>query len=65
MIRKFLTLDGDVLEESEWEPSPTDACFYCDLTFHSIYTDFDEICWESQDGSHDWITLVKPTDTRG
>jgi hypothetical protein len=64
VIRKFLTLDGDVLEETDWALKPTDKCFYCDMNFMQIFTDFDEICYESQDGEHDWITLVDPSENR-
>lgn len=64
MIRKFLTLDGDVLEESEWSPSPEDKCFYCETVFTSITTFFESICWDSLDGRHDWITLVNPSNRR-
>lgn len=65
MIRKFLSLDGEVLEESEWELKPTDKCFYCQVPLVTIFSAFDEICWESQGGTHDWITVVKPTEVRG
>ncbi len=60
MIRKFLTPDGDVLEEADWNVNPMDSCFYCDtplwITGNERYAE----CYESQDGRHDWITLVHP-----
>lgn len=56
MIRKFLTLDGEVLEESEYHLKPTDTCFYCGDTLITA----DTICPDSQDFHHDWITLCNP-----
>ena len=62
-MRKFLTLDGDVLEHSEWAPKPKDRCFYCDISLIAIKENL-EPCWESLDGNHDWITLVNPANRR-
>lgn len=61
-MRKFLTLDGDVLEESDWGINPIDKCFYCDLPL--TYTETFRSCGGSLDGGHDWITLVNPSEFR-
>jgi len=61
MIRKFLTFDGEILEETEWNLKPVDKCFYCDEFLINSH----RYCTESQDGNHDWITLVKPSKTGG
>lgn len=61
-MRKFLTLDGDVLEESEWVINPSDLCFYCDLPLK--HKGIFPMCDGSQDKSHDWITLVNPQTRR-
>lgn len=29
MIRTWLSLEGEVLEEEEWKISPMHSCFYC------------------------------------
>lgn len=62
-MRKFLTLDGEVLDELEWAPKPIDRCFYCDLPLGDIWSP-EDICWNSQDMRHDWITLVNPSEFR-
>ncbi len=61
-MRKFLTFDGEVLEETEWQAKPIDLCFYCDLPI--VLTGSIQFCPDSQDGSHDWITLVNPSEFR-
>lgn len=58
MIRKFVTLDGDVLEETEWVLNMTDVCFYCDMPL--VYNSPVVYCPKSMDNNHDWITLVNP-----
>lgn len=64
-MRKFLTFDGDVLEETEWALKPTDRCFYCGTHFVGIGMFVDgNVCYESLDGNHDWITLVNPQTRR-
>ena len=64
MIRKFLTPDGDVLDETDWDLRPIDACFYCNTPLWVTANESFSQCYESQDGSHDWITLVNPSDRR-
>ncbi len=61
MIRKFITPDGDVLEEADWSIRVTDSCFYCD---QPLRLSTGVICHASQDGNHDWITLVNPSEFR-
>jgi hypothetical protein len=29
MVRKFVTLDGEILGEEEWKLSPLHSCFFC------------------------------------
>lgn len=57
MIRKFVTLDGEVLEESEWQPTPLHTCFYCDIPL--IYAS-EKMCPSGPMHQHDFITLVDP-----
>ncbi len=56
MVRKFVTLDGEVLAEEEWtlNENPNFRCFWCDdhLLGSEEYT-----CYASFDGTHDWVTL--------
>lgn len=59
-MRKFLTFDGEILEETEWQLRPTDNCFYCDATLVKAQDN----CAESLDGNHDFITLVNPSSWR-
>lgn len=58
MLRKFLSLDGEVMAEEEWYVRPTDRCFYCDQHLMHIQGVPCPVGFESQ---HDFITLV----TRG
>jgi hypothetical protein len=60
-MRKFLTLDGEVLDEMDWNVSPKDNCFYCGDKLDGTPS---LECWESLDGNHDWITLVNPSNRR-
>jgi hypothetical protein len=53
-LRKFVTLDGEVLAEEEWEISPIVRCFYCDR--HLVKTT--QSCPIGFEGYHDYITLV-------
>lgn len=59
MIRKFVTLDGEVLEETEWQLRPIDICFHCDLP---LINSVDARCTGSQDEEHDFITLCHPSE---
>lgn len=61
-MRKFLTFDGDVLEETEWKLKTTDMCFYCDMPL--IFNSPVSYCPKSMDNNHDWITLVNPSSRR-
>lgn len=57
MLRKYVTLDGDVIAETEWAMTSATRCFYCETPLiHNQYTD----CKSpgNQDTRHDWITLV-------
>lgn len=60
MLRKFISLDGEVLEETEWHPRPIDMCFYCDLPL--INSADSDRCTGSQGEAHDWITLCNPSE---
>lgn len=57
MVRKWLTVDGEVLEESEWALKPIDTCFYCDLPLIAA----DSACTVSQNHEHDWVSIVSPS----
>lgn len=59
-MRKFLTFDGEVLEETEWALRPVDKCFYCGEFIATAHVN----CVDSFDGRHDWITLVNPSTWR-
>lgn len=59
-MRKFLTFEGEVLEETEWRLKPTDRCFYCSEILFKAHAN----CVDSIDGRHDWITLVNPSTRR-
>lgn len=56
MVRKWLTLDGDVMEESEWALKPIDRCFYCDVPLATGPA----YCSASLDHEHDWISICDP-----
>jgi hypothetical protein len=56
MVRKFVTLDGEVLAEEEWKPNahPENRCFWCNNHLISSET---YSCSRSFDGNHDWVTV--------
>jgi len=58
MVRRFVTLDGEVLAEENWDitQNPKYLCFWCDdhLLGSENYP-----CYNSFDGSHDWVTICK------
>lgn len=54
MVRRFVTLDGEVLADEFWSPNPTHRCFWCDD--HLAYTG-DSTCYDSFDGNHEWVTV--------
>lgn len=55
MLRKFLTLDGEVTAEEDWMPKPTDLCFYCN---HPLIAIQGVPCPVGFSGQHDFITLI-------
>lgn len=55
MVRKWLTLDGEILEESEWDPTPLHKCFYCNAPLTYVRNTY---CPSGYLGEHDFITLV-------
>ncbi len=55
MLRKFLTLDGEVTAEEEWHVRPIDRCFYCNQ--HLIHMQ-GVPCPIGFYGEHDFITLT-------
>ena len=55
MLRKFLTLDGEVTAEEEWILRPTDKCFYCE---HPLILAQGVPCPIGFNGQHDFITLM-------
>jgi hypothetical protein len=57
MIRKFLSLDGEIVAEEEWKLQPTDRCFYCNRPLIAAST---HPC-TFFGGVHDFITLINPT----
>lgn len=54
MVRKFVTMDGEILSEEEWRMKPIDRCFFCDTLL--LFAGHD--CEASLDGQHDWVSLV-------
>jgi hypothetical protein len=56
MLRKFLTLDGEVTAEEEWTVKPTDRCFYCD---HPLTLAQGVPCPVGFNALHDFITLIQ------
>jgi hypothetical protein len=55
MLRKFLTYDGEITAEEEWNVKPTDKCFYCAdplIIAHGVP------CPVGFYGEHDFITLI-------
>lgn len=63
MLRKFVDLNGNVLEETEWELTPHHLCFWCAEPLILVQnTD----CPIGLDSRHDLVTLVSPrTDELG
>lgn len=57
-MRRFVTLDGEVKAEENWELKPIDRCFYCDQYLILAQA---TACESSFDGQHEWVSLIKPT----
>ncbi len=55
MVRKWLTLDGEILEETEWSLSPLHSCFYCGSPLIHVRN---EPCPSGFLNEHDFITFV-------
>lgn len=56
MVRKFLTLDGEVRAEEEWDLNPTNTCFYCNQYLIGLH----QPCPIGFLGQHDFITIIDP-----
>lgn len=59
MRRTFVSLDGEILAEEEWEPSARGSaarCFYCDA--NTAWWGFIPDCPSSLDRRHDLVELV-------
>ncbi len=54
MVRKFVSLDGEVLGEETWALTPLHTCFYCG---DSLLTVQNTPCPSGILGEHDFITL--------
>lgn len=53
MVRRWVTLDGEITGESEWDLLPIHKCFWCDIAL--LFAD--EPCYDSFDGSHEFVTI--------
>lgn len=60
MVRTWLTLDGEVLEQGEWHVKPIHRCFYCNAPLTAV----SNFCSASQNHEHDWVTIVAPANRR-
>lgn len=60
MVRRFVTLDGEITGEVDWDLNPTHRCFWC--SDHLIFTQA-EPCYESFDGTHDFVTICNKETT--
>ncbi len=54
MVRKFVSLDGEVLAEENWVPNDKHGCFWCGDFLKSADS---YPCPFSFDGLHDWVTV--------
>lgn len=56
VLRKFVTLDGEVVQEIEWKPMPTvHRCFNCDKP---LYDNQHTPCPASQIAEHEFVEIV-------
>jgi hypothetical protein len=53
--RRFVTMEGEILDEVEWRVTPLHRCFYCNVP---LLYDASGLCPSSFDGRHDLVTLV-------
>lgn len=60
MLRKFVTLDGEITEEVEWMLSPKDRCFYCGAVLAHVDN---PTCSGIFGGPHEYVTLINPITT--
>lgn len=56
MMRRFVTLDGEVEAEEEWDLNPTVRCFYCNQ--HLVHVQYTP-CPIGFSGQHDYVTLIQ------
>jgi hypothetical protein len=54
MVRKWVSFDGEILGEEEWQLSPLHSCFYCGSPL--IYVQ-GEPCPSGILNQHEFITL--------
>jgi len=56
MLRKFVSLDGELLDETEVSmPTPVHRCFYCEQ-YAALWKTL-PYCPSSQDHRHELVTL--------
>lgn len=57
MVRRFVSLDGEVLAEEEWEMNYNTQCFYCGNYLMAI---LNQPCPDGFIGMHEYVTVVDP-----
>jgi hypothetical protein len=56
MVRRFVTLDGEITAEEEWDLNPTNTCFYCNQYLIGLH----QPCPIGFLGQHEFVTLIDP-----
>lgn len=55
MLRRFVTYDGEIVAEEEWNLNPTAKCFYCDT---HLITSQSSPCPVGFEQAHEFVTLI-------
>lgn len=54
MLRRFITLDGDIMADEEWRLRPVDACFWCGKPLILVK---ETPCSHALGATHEFVTV--------
>jgi hypothetical protein len=57
MLRRFITLEGEIMADEDWRLRPTDCCFWCDEPLILVKG---MECAHPFGASHEFVTVCNP-----
>lgn len=57
MLRRFITVEGEIMADEEWHLRPVDRCFWCDGYLILVKG---TSCPDSQGAIHEFVTVCNP-----